>query len=534
VSGLAPGAEGTGGPDTGVPPHGATLSGLILRPLLAPLLLLVLLAAAVLYGVGVNGRSVQEVTASQARLNLIRSLESDIVNLENSQRGFVITGDDSYLEPYARAQVSFTRDVGRLSTQGATARQLGSLNLLNTEVRAWATGAAAQEITARRRSLAGAAALVAEGLGRRQLAQARELLGLMAENENQRLAAALDQSRRTLRAVQWGTPAGVLLCAALLLWASRRSARTVSRGVQDFTRGAGELAAGNYGRPLARTGVRELDVLGGQFGRMAQAVQQRERALAEAGEALRESNVNLSRSNRELERFAYVASHDLQEPLRTIGSYTELLARRYGGQLDARADQYIAFTISATQRLKNLIQDLLAFSRVRSAKPVSAPVDLAELSAQIVADLGTKVAETGAVIEVGPLPTVQGNAELLRHMVLNLLTNALKFRAPGRTPHVTVGARREAGRWVVSVSDNGIGIEAQYFGRIFGVFERLHANDAYEGSGIGLAVTRSAAEHHGGEVWVDSVPGEGSIFSFSLPDAPAGAAPPGDLPHESH
>ena len=535
VSGLAPGAPGPGGPETGVPPHGATLSGLILRPLLAPLLLLVLLAAAVLYGVGVNGRSVQEVTASQARLNLIRSLESDIVNLENSQRGFVITGDDSYLEPYAGAQTSFTRDVGRLRAQVATARQLGNLERLNTGVRAWSAGTAAQEIAVRRRSLAGAAALVADGSGRRQLEQARDLLRVMAENENRRLAAALDQSRRTLRAVQWGAPAGAVLCAALLLWASRRSARTVSRGVQDFTRGAGEVAAGNYDRQLARTGVRELDVLGRQFGRMAQEVRRRERALAEAGEALRESNVNLSRSNRELERFAYVASHDLQEPLRTIGSYTELLARRYGGQLDARADQYIAFTISATQRLKNLIQDLLAFSRVRSAKPASAPVDLAELSAQIVADLGTKVAETGATVEVGPLPTVQGSAELLRHMLQNLLTNALKFRAPDRAPHVTVEARREAGRWVVSVADNGIGIEPQYFGRIFGVFERLHANDAYEGSGIGLAVTRSAAEHHGGEVWVDSVPGEGSIFSFSLPDAPAGAASPsGDHPHESH
>ncbi|MFC5849766.1 sensor histidine kinase [Deinococcus petrolearius] len=514
---------------------GATLSGLILRPLLAPLLLLVLLAAAVLYGVNVNGRSVQDVEASQARLGLIRSLESDIVNLENNQRGFVITGDDSYLEAYARAQASFARDVQRLRARVATALQRSNLTRLNTDVQVWASGPAAQEITARRRSLAGAAALVADGSGRRQLEQARTRLGIMVGNENRRLAAALAQSRRTLRAVQWGTPAGVLACAALLLWASRRSARTVSRGMQDFTRGAGEVAAGNYDRQLARTGVRELDVLGAQFGRMAQEVRRRERALAEAGEALRASNVSLSRSNRELERFAYVASHDLQEPLRTIGSYTELLARRYQGRLDARADQYIAFTISATRRLKNLIQDLLAFSRVRSAGPVSAPVDLAELSAQVLADLGTKVAETGAVVEVGPLPTVQGNAELLRHLLLNLLTNALKFRAPERPPHVTVGARREAGRWVVSVADNGIGIEAQYFDRIFGVFERLHPNDAYEGSGIGLAVSRSAAEQHGGELWVASVPGQGSIFSFSLPDAPGGAAPPsGDPPHESH
>jgi light-regulated signal transduction histidine kinase (bacteriophytochrome) len=310
----------------------------------------------------------------------------------------------------------------------------------------------------------------------------------------------------------------------LLLVTAWQVARTVTRMLNHLTEGARQIAAGRYDLRLPDSGVRELAGLGRQVDLMAAAVQRREQEL-------RVSNEKLGRSNRELEQFAYVASHDLQEPLRTIASYTELLARRYHGRLDERADQYIAFTTSATTRMKSLIQDLLAYSRVRQGGRAPTAVDTQEIVAGVVEDLAAQVSASGGRVVVGALPTVQGNADLLRQVFLNVIGNALKFRAEGRAPVVEVRASRRGRGWIFSVQDNGIGIEPQYHDRIFGVFQRLHGQDEYDGSGIGLAVTRSAIEQHGGAVWVESRPGQGSTFHFSVPDGAADAvgSPPGTV-----
>ncbi len=284
--------------------------------------------------------------------------------------------------------------------------------------------------------------------------------------------------------------------------AVRRIISTLSLSVA-LTEGTQRIAAGHYEQRVSPLGITELDRLSAQFHRMAEAVQQREAELAESARSLERTNASLQRSNRELERFAYVASHDLQEPLRTIGSYTELIARRYSGQLDARGEQYIKFTISATHRLKTLIQDLLVFSRVHRTGRVFGPVDTAELAGQVRADLEVRLREVGGELHVGELPTVQGNRELLHHIFLNLIGNAL---VPASRPGATgpVWAERSAGSqatgpqatgpgWQFAVQDNGIGIEPQYHEKIFEVFQRLHGVGDYEGSGIGLAVTRNAA-----------------------------------------
>ncbi|WP_019587870.1 sensor histidine kinase [Deinococcus apachensis] len=512
-------------PLTGPPgaPPGTTIAAFILRAFLFPLLLLGAVAVAVAAGVEQNARSAAQVTAAQVRLTLIQAVARDVSDLENGQRGFVITGNPAFLQPYFQGGVNLERHLGELEARVGTDPGRQDLTRVRTLTGQWSAQAARPEIAARRVSLESPAALVSNGIGKRTLEEVRRVLADMQTRENLRLEGALENSTAVLRRVRLFTVAGLLTSGALLVFAALRAARTLSRTTRQVTEGARHIAAGDYSARLPAPPLRELGELSSQFHRMAEAVQQREGALCEATRALEASNAGLARSNRELEQFAYVASHDLQEPLRTIASYTELLARRYGGQLDDRADQYIGFTISAAQRLKALIQDLLTYSRVRQVQHTFRAVNTAELVHTLVQDLAAKIENEGARVEVGDLPTVRASPELLHHVFLNLLTNAVKFRAPGRPPLVQVWAERGAGEWHFHVRDNGIGMEEQYFERIFGVFQRLHPIDEYPGSGIGLALVRTAAERQGGQVTVQSTPGEGSTFTLTLPDAP----PPG-------
>jgi PAS domain S-box-containing protein len=225
----------------------------------------------------------------------------------------------------------------------------------------------------------------------------------------------------------------------------------------------------------------------------------------------------LARSNADLEHFAYVASHDLQEPLRMIGSYVQLLARRYRGRLDQDADEFIAFAVEGVSRMRRLIDDLLAYSRVGTRGNDLEQVDLEPLFETTLADLGEAIVEAGAQITHDPLPVVAGDRQQLGQILLNLVGNAIKFRddAP---PRVHVGARRDAAGWTISVRDNGIGIEPQYFERVFVIFQRLHPREQYPGTGIGLAIAKKIVERHGGRIWVESEPGSGATVSFTLPD----------------
>ncbi|GBF06234.1 sensor histidine kinase [Deinococcus aerius] len=507
----------------GAPPGTTTIAAFILRAFLFPLLLLGAVAVAVAAGVEQSARSAAQVTAAQARLTLIQAAARDVSDLENGQRGFVITGNPAFLQPYRQGGVNLERHLRELEARVGTDPGRGDLARVRTLTQSWYAQAARPEIAARRISLESAAALVSGGVGKRTLEEVREVLAHMQAGENLRLRAALENSTAVLHRVRLFTVAGLLASGGLLVFAALRVARTLSRTTRQLTEEARHIAAGDYSARLPRTPLRELGELSLQFHRMAEAVQQREEALRGATRALTASNADLARSNRELEQFAYVASHDLQEPLRTIASYTELLARRYGGQLDERADQYIHFTISAAQRLKALIQDLLAYSRVRQAQHTSREVNTAELVGTLVQDLAAKIGNAGARVEIGDLPTLRASPELLHHVFLNLLTNAVKFRAPDRPPHVRVWAERGPGEWRFHIRDNGIGIEEQYFERIFGVFQRLHPMDEYPGSGIGLALARTAAERQGGTITVQSTPGEGSTFTLTLPDTP----PPG-------
>ncbi len=238
----------------------------------------------------------------------------------------------------------------------------------------------------------------------------------------------------------------------------------------------------------------------------------------EAEEKLQRAHDELARSNSELEQFAYVASHDLQEPLRMVSSYTQLLARRYGDKLDADAKEFMGYIVDGATRMKQLIEDLLTYSRVgtrgRELKPVAVETPLR----RAITNVRAGIEESGASVSYDAMPTVLGDEMQLAQLFQNLLGNALKFRSTS-VPRIHVLAKELADEWELGVQDNGIGIEPQYFERIFMVFQRLHNKADYPGTGIGLAICKKVVERHGGRIWVASTPGEGTTFHFTLKKA---------------
>lgn len=237
----------------------------------------------------------------------------------------------------------------------------------------------------------------------------------------------------------------------------------------------------------------------------------------DAEDALRKLSDRLTRSNTELERFAYAASHDLQEPLRMVTNYTAMLAEKYRGLNDAETDQYIGFAIDGARRMKDIIDGLLSLARVKHMDPLSfGKVDCARLLRGTLESLQLATAETGAQIEIASLPTVRGHSALLGQVFQNLIHNAIKFRR-AEPPVITITAEQRAGLWCISVSDNGIGMDMQYAERVFVVFQRLHARSEYPGSGIGLALCKQVIELHGGRIWLTSELGRGTTISMTLP-----------------
>jgi light-regulated signal transduction histidine kinase (bacteriophytochrome) len=243
-------------------------------------------------------------------------------------------------------------------------------------------------------------------------------------------------------------------------------------------------------------------------------------------ERLAQQAQELTRSNKELEQFAYVASHDLQEPLRMVASYTQLLARRYQGKLDATADEFIHFAVDGATRMQCLINDLLSYSRVGSSHHEPVAVSCDAVIDQALANLRGAISESGAAIERGPLPQVRGDRTQLVQLFQNLIGNAIKFHGAA-PPKIQIEAQLSSGPCSIggapaaqcrlAVKDNGIGIDPQYAERIFVIFQRLHGVCEYPGTGIGLAICKKIVERHGGRIWLESRPGQGATFYFTIP-----------------
>jgi light-regulated signal transduction histidine kinase (bacteriophytochrome) len=241
-----------------------------------------------------------------------------------------------------------------------------------------------------------------------------------------------------------------------------------------------------------------------------------ERQLAE--EQLRQKTEELERSNRDLEEFAHVASHDLQEPLRLVSTHVQLLARRYQGRLDPDADEFIGFALEGAARMKSLLSDLLAYTTISTGTLEFGLVEMEEVFTQVMQNKQSAIKASGAVVTHDPLPGILGDSAQMMLLVQNILENAIKFRGKD-VPRIHMGVSQITERWLFFVRDNGIGIDPRYTEKVFVIFQRLHSRDDYPGTGVGLAISRKIVERHGGRIWVDSEPGKGSTFYFTLQPA---------------
>jgi len=297
------------------------------------------------------------------------------------------------------------------------------------------------------------------------------------------------------------------------------------RPIESLEVAVNAVDRGEFDRPVVVEGPRELVQLGGAVDDMRRRIIGELTNVQALNAQLDAQTAELARSNSDLEQFAYVASHDLQEPLRKVSSFCELLAKRYAGQLDERADQYIAFAVDGARRMSALINDLLAFSRVgRTTDRGSWATTSAEaVLAHAERNLADAIDRTGAVVTHDPLPDVTGEASLLTTVLQNLVGNGIKFHGAD-PPRVHIGVRRDGEFWEFAVTDNGIGIDPAFAEKIFVIFQRLHSRDSYPGTGIGLALCRKIVEFHGGQIWLDQAPtagtATGTTFRFTLPVIP--------------
>jgi signal transduction histidine kinase len=348
--------------------------------------------------------------------------------------------------------------------------------------------------------------------------------------------ARLNGPETTLDIVFSVVAAGLVLSVILFALGLRVVA---VRPLHQLAAEARQVAEGDFGHEVSLSGPREVTDLAVDVNTMRERILDELGATRQANTVLQAHTEELERSNSELEQFAYIASHDLQEPLRKVASFTQLLQRRYAGQLDARADQYIEFAVDGARRMQALINDLLQYSRVGRSAREPALVSSDAALAQARNNLATAMEETGATVETGHLPLVLAELPLLTAVFQNLLSNALKFSG-GKPPRIVITCAKDEPFWLFSFSDNGIGIEPEFAERIFVIFQRLHERSAYPGTGIGLAMTRKIIEYFGGRIWLDTSYAEGSRFLFTLPmpaemmnDAPEGETPEEQTPKEA-
>ena len=410
-----------------------------------------------------------------------------MTDAETGQRGYILTGEDFYLEPYEHGLGEVrqsTADVRRLT--GDNVNQQHSLDLLEPVIADKLNELRDRIQVRREQGLIAGATAVREGSGKQHMDTIRTAVANMKHEEERLLgqrSAELKASSQKTRVV---LVAGEFLGLMFL-------------GIAGFITQR-EMVQ----RSKAEEEVRKLNT-------------DLERKVAERTAQLAERAKDLERSNMELQQFAYVASHDLQEPLRTIASFTQLLAKRYGDKLDDKAREFIGFAVDGSKRMQTLINDLLSFSRVGTQGKALAPVRCDAILDTVLRSVKRAIEESGAVITREPLPAVLADELQLGQLLQNLVGNAMKFRGD-KAPRIHIGAERNGEGWKIWVRDNGIGIAPEHYDRIFVIFQRLHTKTQYAGTGIGLAVCKKIAERHGGRIWVEPAPGGGSTFYFTIAD----------------
>ena len=452
------------------------------------------------------------------------SLQTALVNQESGVRGYALTGNPQFLGPYntgRRAEQTAFAQLAPLLGSDDMAAARRATAIVHGLADRWHAGYA--ESTIARVALGGprARGLPSTTIGKRDFDALRAALA--------RQASALWQVRSVGRAnltsaANFLTDTFVAIVALLALsiaGALLALRYTTTRPLWLLGRSVRRIARGEFEHEITRAGARDVVELGDDVDSMRRRIVAELSSLRAAHDQLDAQARELTRSNAELEQFAYVASHDLQEPLRKVASFCQLIEQRYGEELDERGKQYVAFAVDGAKRMQQLINDLLAFSRVGRGAREQPVVSGDDVLRHALASLAHAIDESGARIDAGPLPPVRGEPALLAAVFQNLIGNALKFRGEG-TPHVWISAERAddgvGGEWIFSCADDGIGIEAEYAERIFMIFQRLHPKDAYAGTGIGLAMCRKIVEYHGGRIWLDTAAADGrTTFRFTLP-----------------
>jgi signal transduction histidine kinase len=420
------------------------------------------------HAMAVSSESDRWVRHTHEVLESLQDLLSSMQDLESSSRGFVLTGKESYLETY-RASISRTEQEKTIVTSLTVDNPAQRLQIPKLErLAAQEIQLAGRVIDLRRTNgLEAAVDAIQNGEGQRIMEDYRELIREMEDDEQRLLVLRDAVAKRRL-----GQTRGVLILGTLL----------------------GLFVAVAAGWSVQRDSTQRLF----------------------AEESLLQKVEELNRSNEELQQFAYIASHDLQEPLRMVASYTQLLSRRYKGKLDSNADEFISFAVDGASRMQRLIKDLLAYSRVGTKAMDLLDTSSEEALQQALINLRGAAEESGAQVTHDPLPIVVADEMQLIQLFQNLVGNAIKYQNPG-VPRVHISAARNGEkRWTFSVRDNGLGIDSQYFERIFGMFQRLHKREEFEGTGVGLAICKKIVERHGGSISVESQLGHGSTFRFAL------------------
>ncbi len=537
---------------TGLPPRPSRFRGLTVqgwfRLAFGGFAILVVVAAVVITQLLAHGRAASgelESTVLPAQAQAYR-LQGALVGQETGVRGYGISGDSRFLAPYTSGLATEASAAGRLRTLlGSKEPMSADLGSIEQAARGWRRSYAIPLITLARNGPLGGRDLRLLDQSNQSFDHLRALFA--AQNAHLALIAARDRaSLQRIRTVQDWTFA-VILVAFLLAAAALTLLlqQTVVRPLNRLRAGSRLVVGGDFGHHIEATGPADLravaaDVEEMRSGLVAALDDARTAQNVATGQAadLDAQADELRRSNAELEQFAYVASHDLQEPLRKVASFCQLLEKRYGDKLDERGHQYIAFAIDGAKRLQTLINDLLTFSRVGRAGGDMVPVPLGQPLDVAVAALGTVIEESDAVIErPRRLPEVMGDPTLLAMLWQNLVGNAVKFRARDRAPVVRItvaaqpaGTAQQAGPWQFCVADNGIGIAPEFAEKVFVIFQRLHGREAYPGTGIGLALCKRIIEHHGGDISVDTGYPDGTRICFTLPriDAARPEEPGGD------
>ncbi|MDG4804549.1 sensor histidine kinase [Micromonospora sp. WMMD980] len=510
--------------------QGWTLRRRVVALLGVVLALLLGLAAAEAVVAAKNRQNIDSVLLKTGPLRVqAQELMSVLLDQETAVRGYAVNGDRNDLVPYREGverEQELIASIRSLSAGYPDVRR--ELAVVERQTTQWRTQVAEPVVAATDRGGPQAGRALITDQTRQQFDGIRGAINSLQDE-------VLTIRRETAERVNSTSNALVVLLIIAALVVAVAGAvmllsldRILIRPLAGLVGQVREVAAGDYQHHIAGSGPPEFRRLADDIDLMRQKIAQELDEVRQARERiewvndqLQKQAEELTRSNRDLEQFAYVASHDLQEPLRKVASFCQLLQRRYAGQLDERADQYIAFAVDGAQRMQRLINDLLAFSRIGRLTTGFTEVDLNRVMGDVAGQTEAARQYADAELTWDEMPTIRGEEPLLTNLLVNLVSNSVKFRRPGVPSKVHVSARLVDGEWEISCRDNGIGIEPEFADKIFVIFQRLHSKDAYPGTGIGLAIVKKIVEYHGGRVWVDTDTEEGTTIRFTLPASEA-------------